>query len=41
MSFNEWYAISFLVPRVPGITELYELSQANSFYVNQAGYLAS
>ena len=32
-----------LVPRVPGITELYELSQADQeqFYVNQAGYLAS
>ena len=32
-----------LVPRVPGITELYELSQADQeqFYVNQAGYRAN
>ena len=32
-----------LIPRVPGITELYEFSQAdqNSSYVNQAGYRAN
>lgn len=32
-----------LIPRVPGITELYELSQADQeqFYVSQAGYQAN